>query len=122
MPPLALHSATEQQCARRKEEVVGSPGWAEVGTRSRARLQQLSPSLFLYRDTCNVYVLRAGARAILIDFGSGDVLDELPALGVARVTDLLVTHHHRDQLQGLGRAVEAGIRIWVPLVEQDLVG
>ena len=31
-----------------------------------------------------------------------------------------MTHHHRDQAQGLYRAVEAGIRIHVPPVEQDL--
>jgi glyoxylase-like metal-dependent hydrolase (beta-lactamase superfamily II) len=84
-------------------------------------LEQLSENLFRFRDTCNVYVLRSGALAVLVDFGSGDVLNELGAIGVERATDLLVTHHHRDQLQGLGRAVEAGARIWVPLVEQDLV-
>jgi glyoxylase-like metal-dependent hydrolase (beta-lactamase superfamily II) len=84
-------------------------------------LEQLSESLFRFRDTCNVFVLRGGKEAVLIDFGSGDVLDELATIGVERATDLLVTHHHRDQVQGLGRAVEAGVRIWVPLVEQDLV-
>src|SRR5687768_4843864 len=34
--------------------------------------------------------------------------------------DVLMTHHHRDQGQGLARAVQAGIRIWVPHTEQDL--
>jgi glyoxylase-like metal-dependent hydrolase (beta-lactamase superfamily II) len=37
------------------------------------------------------------------------------------VTDVLVTHHHRDQVQGLRRAVDAGARIWVPPVEVELV-
>jgi glyoxylase-like metal-dependent hydrolase (beta-lactamase superfamily II) len=73
------------------------------------------------RDTCNVYVLRSGRDAVLVDFGSGAVLDRLDELGVDRVTDVLVTHHHRDQVQGLARAAEAGARIWVPPVEQDLV-
>ena len=72
------------------------------------------------RDTCNVYVLRAGREAVLIDFGSGAVLDRLDELGLDRVTDVLVTHHHRDQVQGLARASAAGIRIWVPPVERDL--
>jgi glyoxylase-like metal-dependent hydrolase (beta-lactamase superfamily II) len=73
------------------------------------------------RDTCNVYVLRPGREAVLVDFGSGAVLDRLDELGVDRVTDVLVTHHHRDQVQGLARAAEAGARIWVPPVEQDLI-
>lgn len=41
-------------------------------------------------------------------------------MGVSRVTDVLMTHHHRDQAQGLPRAVAAGARVWVPPVEQDL--
>src|SRR5919206_5181161 len=73
------------------------------------------------RDICNVYVLRAGAEAVLIDFGSGAVLDHLDDLGVERVTDVLLTHHHRDQLQGLARAADAGIRIWAPPVERELI-
>jgi glyoxylase-like metal-dependent hydrolase (beta-lactamase superfamily II) len=74
-----------------------------------------------FRDTCNVYVLRSGRETILIDFGAGAVLDHLPELGVERVTDVLLTHHHRDQVQGLHRAEAEGIRIWVPPVERELV-
>jgi glyoxylase-like metal-dependent hydrolase (beta-lactamase superfamily II) len=82
---------------------------------------ELAPGVTRFRDTCNVYVLRSGREAVLIDFGSGAVLDELGTLGVDRVTDVLVTHHHRDQVQGLERAVDAGARIWVPPVEHDLI-
>jgi glyoxylase-like metal-dependent hydrolase (beta-lactamase superfamily II) len=78
-------------------------------------------SVAVVRDTCNVYVLRTGREAVLVDFGSGAVLDRLDELGVERVTDVLVTHHHRDQVQGLARAAAAGIRIWVPPVEEELV-
>lgn len=80
----------------------------------------VTESVFRFEDTCNVYVIRQGDAAIAIDFGAGDVLDELADIGV-RVTDVFVTHHHRDQVQGLRRAADAGIRIWVPEVEQDLV-
>ncbi|MBD0329710.1 MAG: MBL fold metallo-hydrolase [Thermoleophilia bacterium] len=83
--------------------------------------ESVAPDVFRLRDTCNVYVLRSGRTAVLIDFGSGAVLDHLPALGVDRVTDVLVTHHHRDQVQGLARAVAAGARVWVPPVEKDLI-
>src|ERR671936_3081910 len=82
---------------------------------------ELAPGISRFRDTCNVYVLRSGREAVLVDFGSGDVLDELAAFGVDRVTDVLLTHHHRDQLQGLSRAVEAGARVWAPPVEADLI-
>ena len=36
------------------------------------------------------------------------MLDHLGELGVDRVTDVLLTHHHRDQLGGLRRAVGRG--------------
>ncbi len=80
----------------------------------------ISDQLFLFHDTCNVYVLCSGHEALLVDFGSGDVLNHLAEIGVERVTDVLITHHHRDQCQGLAHAVQAGAFIWVPHTEQDL--
>lgn len=77
-------------------------------------------NLFRFEDTCHVYVIRNGETAVLVDFGDGDVLDRLSTLGVNRVAAVLMTHHHRDQGQGLARAVAAGIPIWVPHTEQDL--
>lgn len=73
-------------------------------------------------DTCNVYLLRRGDEAVAIDFGAGTVLDRLDELGLDRITDVLVTHHHRDQVQGLARAVEHGARIWAPPLETGLIG
>src|SRR5436190_15172512 len=87
-----------------------------------SRLIELAPGVGRYADACNVYVLRSGREAVLVDFGSGAVLDELSSFGVERVTDVLVTHHHRDQVQGLQRAVDAGARVWVPPVERELIG
>ena len=83
-------------------------------------VRQLSPNLFLVEDTCNVYVVRNGRTGIAIDFGSGAVLDLLDQLEIDRISDVLMTHHHRDQGQGLPRAVEAGIDIRVPPVEREL--
>ncbi len=83
-------------------------------------MQQILDNLFCYEDTCNVYVIRGDENAVLVDFGAGDVLDHLDEIGVTVVTDVLITHHHRDQCQGLARAVEAGIRVYVPSMEQDL--
>ena len=84
-------------------------------------IEPVGAAVTRFRDACNVYVLRSGREAVLIDFGSGAVLDHLDELGVDRVTDVLVTHHHRDQVQGLARAAAAGARIWVPPVEQGLI-
>lgn len=85
---------------------------------------EVCPGVFRVRDTCNVYLILAetdGERtAVAIDFGSGLALDYLPALGIDRITDVLMTHHHRDQAQGLPLAVEHGARIHVPPVEVDL--
>jgi glyoxylase-like metal-dependent hydrolase (beta-lactamase superfamily II) len=81
---------------------------------------RFSDNLFVYHDTCNVYLLVSGADAVAIDFGSGSVLDHLDEFGIERITDVLMTHHHRDQGQGLARAAAAGVRIWVPPTERDL--
>lgn len=85
---------------------------------------EVAPGVFRVRDTCNVYVIVApGAgetTAITIDFGSGLVLDLLDAWGVERITDVYMTHHHRDQGQGLPAAVLHGARIHVPPTEVDL--
>jgi glyoxylase-like metal-dependent hydrolase (beta-lactamase superfamily II) len=78
-------------------------------------------SINVFHDTCHVYVLRTGVEAVLVDFGDGNVLDHLGDFGVERVTDILLTHHHRDQLGGLRRAADAGIRIWAPPAEVELV-
>ncbi len=85
-----------------------------------SRYQQLSPHLYRFTDTCNVYVLVDQERALLIDCGAGDVLDHLDALGVRQVDWVLFTHHHRDQAQGAQRLVDAGARLAVPQHERYL--
>ena len=64
-------------------------------------LKTLSPSLYLYEDCANVYIVKRGSRALLINFGSGDVLKALGRIGVETVDRVLVTHHHRSAVQGL---------------------
>src|SRR4051794_22902212 len=72
------------------------------------------------RDSFSGWGLTRGRDAVWIDFGSGAVLDRLEELGVDRITDVLVTHHHRDGVEGLARVAAAGARIWVPPVERAL--
>lgn len=91
------------------------PGWQEV-----------APGVYRVADTCQVYLVVAeGAAgtdrtAVAVDFGSGRALDLLAELGISRITDVLMTHHHRDQAQGLPRALAHGARLHVPPVEVDL--
>lgn len=81
---------------------------------------RLSPSLSWLRDSCNVYVVHDGPRALLIDSGSGAVLDHLEELGIEQVEWVLHTHHHRDQCQGTPRLIEHGARVAVPAREAAL--
>lgn len=89
-------------------------------TTTGTRLAAITPNLYAYADTCNVYLVRHGSAAVLIDFGSGGILAELPGLGITTVLAVLMTHFHRDQGQGLPLAVAAGLPVWVPHAEQDL--
>jgi glyoxylase-like metal-dependent hydrolase (beta-lactamase superfamily II) len=86
-------------------------------SRRASAFVEVSPSLFWFRDTCNVYVVREGAVALLIDAGSAAVLDHLDEVGVEQVEWVLHTHHHRDQCQGDPRLVEHGASIAVPAQE-----
>jgi len=81
---------------------------------------RIAQDVFRHSDTTHVYLIRRGREAIAIDFGDGSVLDQLGEYGIDRITDVLMTHHHRDSAQGLPRAAEAGIRIHVPATERDL--
>ncbi|PJB68819.1 MAG: hypothetical protein CO095_10770, partial [Armatimonadetes bacterium CG_4_9_14_3_um_filter_58_7] len=82
-------------------------------------LTQLAHDIYRYTDTCNVYILRDGDAATLIDFGAGDVLDALPGIGVARLEWVLFTHHHREQCQGTDRLLRCGAKVAVPRAERD---
>lgn len=87
---------------------------------------EIARGVWRVADTCAVYLIvdpdaPAGERdAIAIDFGSGRALDELAGLGIRSLIDVLMTHHHRDQGQGLPLAVAHGARVHVPPVEVEL--
>ncbi len=65
------------------------------------RIKEILPDLYQIQDSCNVYLIREGNRAVTIDFGSGDWLSELPRLGIEKLDHVLLTHHHPDQCFGL---------------------
>jgi len=82
--------------------------------------KKISDNLFLFEDTCNVYVVREGSRCVLVDFGSGKILDHLAGLGITQVDWVLHTHHHRDQCQGDWKLAERKIPVAVPAHERHL--
>lgn len=78
------------------------------------------PDVFVWTDTCNVYVIRDGDAAILIDLGDGSVLDQLAAIGVQQVEWVLLTHHHREQFQGAARLRGSATQFAAPEAERAL--
>ena len=81
-------------------------------------LEKISESLYLVRDACNVYLVKRGDRALLIDSGDAHVLELMHAQGIRSLDWVLHTHAHRDQCQGTPRLVEAGVRVAVPEKEE----
>ena len=81
------------------------------------RWSQLSENLYRLEDCCNVYVVKQGNRALVVDFGTGEILNRLPEIGVDKVDRVLVTHHHRDQVQGLCELRDYDFQVTVPARE-----
>jgi glyoxylase-like metal-dependent hydrolase (beta-lactamase superfamily II) len=86
-----------------------------------SRFTEVAPEIFRWSDTCNVYVLRDGDAALLIDLGDGSVLDALGQIGVRRVEWVLFTHHHREQCQGGARLKDLGAKVAAPELERALL-
>lgn len=78
------------------------------------------PNLFVWTDTCNVYALREGEAALLIDLGDGTACDHLSEIGVKRVEWVLFTHHHREQCQGYAKLSPWKPKIAAPEAERAL--
>ena len=84
------------------------------------KFEPVIDDLFLFKDVINVYVLRYKKHAILIDFGSGKILDDLSELQIDQIDYILHTHYHRDQCFGDKRAIEKKIKIAAPKKERKL--
>ena len=99
---------------------VFSSGCAAPLPKSAGAFTRLAPNLFLWTDTCNVYVVRDGDSALLIDLGDGTILDRLEEIGVREVEWVLFTHHHREQCQGAARLKARCTKFAAPAAERDL--
>ena len=66
------------------------------------------PNVYQWTDTVNVWVVRDGDSAVLIDLGDGSVLEHLDEIGVKRIEWVLFTNHHREHCQGASKLARAG--------------
>lgn len=64
---------------------------------------RVDTELFCFTDSCNVYVLRAGDRAVVIDAGTGAWGHHLDELGIHHIDAIVLTHIDRDQCCALYR-------------------
>ena len=107
-----------------EHQEIPPPNGASAAPGSGPRFERVDnqsfPDLFIWRDTCNVYVIRQGEAALLIDLGDGSVLEHLKDIGVKRVEWVLFTHHHREQCQGAPRLKGSGARMAAPEGERAL--
>lgn len=81
---------------------------------------RITNHLYKFCDTCNVYIIKDGKQGIIIDAGSGKVLDYLDQIGISRIDWVVHTHHHRDQCGGDHNLVKKGAKIAVPEYERYL--
>lgn len=97
------------------------PGLSRSLVAASRQLDGLAERVYRLRDISNVYVITHGDRALLIDTGTGAILDHLSALGVQGVDWILHTHHHRDQCAGDHRLREEGALVAAPRREVGLL-
>lgn len=68
-----------------------------------------------YDYDSNIYILKAGDRALLIDAGSGyrseRLRNALKALGIAKVEQILLTHNDHDHSGGMQFFPEAVVKV-----------
>lgn len=78
----------------------------------------ITDHLFYIEDTCSVFGIRSGDRALLIDCGTRFFPSSLKGTGIQRVDRILLTHFHRDQCSTAAMWKENGSEIIIPFSEK----
>lgn len=102
------------------ESLLAAPRKAPALGLIRAVAPQIDPDLFVWTDTCNVYIVRDRDSALLINFGDGSVLEHLTEIGIKSVEWVLFTDHHREQCQGAPLLQNSGVKLAAPEAERAL--
>ena len=84
-------------------------------------IKQIIEDVWLIKDSCNVYVIKKGDRAIAVDFGSGKWLGELSGLGIKHLDHVFLTHHHADQCDGLHAYFSGQFEVHAPAGEENFL-
>jgi len=84
-------------------------------------LIKISDNLYSFKDCCNVYLIKDGDSGILIDFSSGRILNHISEVGVKKIKSVFITHHHRDQIQGLVELKNKDFDIYIPDGEKQFI-
>lgn len=82
--------------------------------------QEVITGVFIFRDSCNVYAVTGDCGLLIIDAGTGRWLDHLSELP-AKPAALALTHYFRDHAAGAVRAASAGIPVYVPEYEREII-
>ncbi len=86
------------------------------------KFEKLTDCLYRVEDTCNVYLVTDGNRAVAIDFGSGKWVKELGTIGIDTLDMVFITHAHRDQVSGLLEKRPPRCRVLAPGGARDFLG
>ena len=81
--------------------------------------EAVTTGVLLFRDSCNVYAVQGEQSTLLINIGTGEVLNHLDALPNPP-SAVLCTHFFRDHTAGLAEASRRGIPIYVPEGERAI--
>lgn len=120
---------TEQYRANNKHSLASAAHLAEnlnqdvireIGL-EKSHFEIIAPDLYQFKDACNVYILKSGTSAILIDAGTGKVGEHLHEIGIEKIEWILHTNYHRDQSSGDWTLKEKGAKIAIGSLEADFL-
>ena len=81
----------------RKQRTPASDNCQRIRPSESASWSCVTEDLFVWQDSCNVYLLHTGDHAVVIDPGTGRWVRSLGELGVCHVDAIVLTHTDRDQ-------------------------
>lgn len=101
--------------------LVSPPAFGEPPAGFEPVVRDGTLEIFRWHDVVNVYVLREGDAAILVNLGDGSVLQHLEELGIAHLEWVLLTDHHRENSLGYQKLDGWQARIAAPERERALL-
>ncbi len=81
---------------------------------------EVAPDIYRIDDCCIVYLIKNKNNAVLIDFGSGKVLDCLDELDISNISAVFITVPQRNHCQGL-HLLPDGVSLYFPDGTSELI-